>query len=256
MGALQVLRVRRALRALRALRVPQVPLDLQDPEDHLAREDPEDHLAREDRVEAEIQGEQETHLTHLIPPLTHSYRSSIGPSFGKGGGHYAGGATTPYRAGRSSPLRKIAPILLVGAALGLVSTAFLYGAYAYPYTHSYSFINRTNTRDNPNGTNETLPVTCVCERYSQCGCDEDDDLSYLDTIIGNGSVASLNKTIVNIAPVNGTKTIVLDGTLPNGTDTDSGDNSSSSAMRIHPRLLEASGFWALGAIVAVTVWAL
>lgn len=127
----------------------------------------------------------------------------------------------------------------------------MYGAYVYPYTQSYHFINRTDTANNANGTNQTLPVTCLCAQYSACGCDEDDDLSYLDTFIGNGSVASLNSTLVNIANVNNTKTIVLNGTLPNGTNTE-----SSSAVRSRQRAVEAGGFWVVGAIVGAMVWAL
>lgn len=124
----------------------------------------------------------------------------------------------------------------------------------YPYTNPYTFLNRTN------GINETLPVTCLCDLYSECGCDEDDDLSYLDTIIGNGSIASLDRTLVNIAPVNETKTIVLNGTLPNGTDTGSASSGGSSESRPantgQASLIEAGGFWVIGVIVAATVWVL
>ncbi len=120
----------------------------------------------------------------------------------------------------------------------------------YQYNNPYTFLNRTN------GINETLPVTCLCARYSECGCDEDDDLSYLDTIIGNGSIASLDRTLVNIAPVNETKTIVLNGTLPNGTETGALSGGSSESNTGQASLIEAGGFWVIGVIVAATVWVL
>lgn len=189
--------------------------------------------------------------------LTCLYRSSgISPSFGRGGNKYAGGATIPFRAGSASPARRIAPFLLLGGALAFFPGLWLYGAYIYPYTNPYSFINRT-----ANALNETLPVTCLCAAYSACGCDEDNDSSYLDTIIGNGSFAALNRTLVNIANVNNTKTIVLNGTLPNGTDdtsstSTSGSSTPTSAATSRQRMMEAGGFWVVGCIVVATVWVL
>ena len=150
--------------------------------------------------------------------------------------------------------------------MGIFPGLWLGAAYAYPYSHPYSYHNRTNTSE-PAGTNETLPVTCLCQQYSACGCDDNDDSTYLDSILGNGSYSSLNSSLVNIADVNGTKTVVLNGTLPNGTDdstatgsngTATGPNSSttsgvtSSATR--QMLLKASGYWVMLAIVGATVW--
>ncbi|KAI4216486.1 MAG: hypothetical protein LQ351_000975 [Letrouitia transgressa] len=103
-------------------------------------------------------------------------------------------------------------------------------------TGTASFRNATNTTQA--GQNETLPVTCLCQQYNACGCDDNDDRSYLDSIIGNGSIAAMNSSLVHVGPVNGTKTIVLNGTLPNGTDTSS--NTSTAARRLW---LEASGIW-------------
>lgn len=82
-------------------------------------------------------------------------------------------------------------------------------------------------------------------------------------MVGNGSLADQNSTLVHIGNVNGTKTIILNGTLPNGTDTDnSTDNdtdngtsstpSSSGATRSY--VLESAGFWLVGAIVGATIW--
>lgn len=94
-------------------------------------------------------------------------------------------------------------------------------------------------------------MTCLCDQYSACGCDDNDNLTYLDSIVGDGNQSNLNSSLVHVGDVNGTKTIVLNGTLPNGTDTD-----SSSGIRSRQLILEASGFWVVGAIVAATIWML
>lgn len=117
-------------------------------------------------------------------------------------------------------------------------------------------------------------MTCLCERYSACGCDDANNSTFLDGIIGDGNLANLNKSLVNVGNVNGTKTIVLNGTLPNDTVADASSSttttesdattgvatnlpSRSAAAATNKRfLLETSGFWLLGSIVAATVWLL
>lgn len=137
----------------------------------------------------------------------------------------------------------------IGAAAFIFPGLWLYGAYHYDYANRYSFRNATNTTQS--GQNETLPVTCLCQQYSACGCDDNDDRAYLDSIVGNGSIAAMNSSLVHVGPVNDTKTIVLNGTLPNGTDTSS--TTSTATRRLW---LEASGIWMVGGIVAATVWLL
>ncbi|MCJ1301287.1 hypothetical protein MMC08_004086 [Hypocenomyce scalaris] len=177
-----------------------------------------------------------------------SSTSSVRPSYG-GGKYYGGGATTAYSAGARSPLG-ITPYLIGGAALGIFPGLWLYGAYAYPYSHSYSFVNRTDTNSsNPNGVNETLPVTCLCQEYSACGCDDNGNTTYVGSLLGNGSAADMNSSLVTVSPVNGTKTVVINGTLPNGTTT-----TSAAGPGVKQTLLESSGFWLVGAIVGYTVW--
>ena len=44
----------------------------------------------------------------------------------------------------------------------------------------------------------------------------------MDSIIGDGNPDDFNTTLVHVADVNGTSTIVLNGTLPNGTQVTSG----------------------------------
>jgi hypothetical protein len=50
----------------------------------------------------------------------------------------------------------------------------------------------------------------------------------LDGVIGDGSYAALNQTVVQVADVNGTSTILINGTLPNGT-TDAGSDGSTAS---------------------------
>ncbi len=70
--------------------------------------------------------------------------------------------------------------------------------------------------------------------------------------MGNGSTADENSTLIHIGNVNGTKTLIINGTLPNGTNgTDSNSTTSDAARQ---NMLEYSGFWLVGAIVAATVW--
>ena len=53
--------------------------------------------------------------------------------------------------------------------------------------------------------------------------------------------------------------VVINGTLPNGTD-DSADEDSTvttgAGIGMRQTLAEASGFWLMGAVVALIVWGL
>lgn len=184
-----------------------------------------------------------------------SSSSSIRPAYG-GGRYYGGGSTSAYRAGGRSPVG-ILPFALAGAALGFFPGLWLYGAYEYNYDHPYNFRNQSD----PNSMNQTLPVTCLCQQYSACGCDDNNNSTFLDSVVGNGSAADMNSTLVHIGNVNGTKTIILNGTLPNGTDTDNSTDSStsssgSSSGATRRYMLENSGFWLMGAIVGAIIWVL
>ena len=121
----------------------------------------------------------------------------------------------------------------------------MYGAYAYNFNHPYYFHNASNTTDSKN--NESLPVTCVCEQYSACGCDDNGNTTYIDSLLGDGKDSSQNSSLVHVGNVNGTKTVVINGTLPNGTDT----TETNGAMK--QRAMEASGFWVVAAVVGAIV---
>ncbi|KAF1353763.1 hypothetical protein BDV97DRAFT_367333 [Delphinella strobiligena] len=173
--------------------------------------------------------------------------SGVKPSYGSNGAYYAGGSTTPYKAGTRSP-GGVTPYLVGGAALGL-GGAYAYGYYLYPYPHSYSFHNQSSPN---NSTNTTLPVTCTCEQYNVCGCDNTTSSDYLDQVIGNGSASDMNTTIARVENVNGTTTLLINGTLANGTTASGG--SDSAAGSLSRGLVELSGWWIVVGGVAYTVW--
>lgn len=70
-------------------------------------------------------------------------------------------------------------------------------------------------------------------------------------MIGNGSYAALNKTLVNVADVNGTTTILINGTLPNGTTASGGSDSAAGRT-----VAEGMGWWVMIAMVFATCFAI
>lgn len=127
----------------------------------------------------------------------------------------------------------------------------------YNYNHPYHFRNTSN-----NNANESLPVICGCAQYAECGCDESDNTTAtLDELVGNGSYAGLNKSVVTVGTKDGQKVLLINGTLPNGTtakgteDKDGDGNSttsseSSAAVKV---VLETMGFWPVVATVMAIV---
>ncbi|KJX99733.1 hypothetical protein TI39_contig352g00066 [Zymoseptoria brevis] len=165
-------------------------------------------------------------------------------AFGAGRGYYGGGAQVPYQAGSRSPTRSVAPFLIGGAALGAVAifpALALYGAYAYNFGGPYRYYNQTSR------TNESLPMDCYCGRLSTCGCDANNNTDWLNDIANNGSVAQKLR-------INGTDTLVVDGSLPNGTTAPGG--SDGAAGSLSQQLAESSGLWVVVAGVVYTVCAM
>lgn len=174
---------------------------------------------------------------------TSSKGSGVQPTYG-GGRYYPGGAAVPYRAGAKSALG-IVPFLLLGSAIAFWPGVWLYGAYMYHYDNPYRFYNASSR------ANETRDVICGCARYAVCGCDDNNSTAYYDELIGNGSYDALNKSIVNVAKVNGTTTILINGTLANGTTVAGEDSAAAGSLQA---LAEAAGFWPVFATVIATVF--
>jgi hypothetical protein len=144
-------------------------------------------------------------------------------------------------------------------ALAFFPGIWLYGAYTYTYSQPYTFRNHTATNNNNSsnssrqddgGVNQTKPVECLCAAYQECGCDDNGNSTFLDSLIGNGSYSALNQTLVTVADVNGTSTILINGTLPNGTTVSGGTADASAAVRM---VVEASGYWVMIVLVGCTV---
>lgn len=157
--------------------------------------------------------------------------------------YYAGGARTPYAAGKKSPLG-ITPVLLPAAALGFFPGVWLYGAYAYPYSHPYYYMNESNHH------NESLPVVCLCQEYLECGCDENNNCTYYESLFHGNEPQNTSHT--RVVDVNGTEKIYINGTLANGTTV--ADSSAAPASMVS--LIHASGYWVTVAVVATAVWVL
>ena len=162
-----------------------------------------------------------------------------------GSRYYAGGATSSYSAGHQSPLG-ITPFLLPDAALAFFPGIWLHGAYAYPYSHHYEYYHENDSK------NESLPVVCVCQEYQPCGCDDNDDSSYYECIF-NGTQPT-NTSDIRVVNANGTEKIYINGTLPNGTDSE--NHSSSGASTLVPNPLHASGYWITFPMIGLMVWGL
>jgi hypothetical protein len=129
-------------------------------------------------------------------------------------------------------------------ALAFFGGVWLFGAYAYPYGYHYHYVNQSTHE------NTSLPVTCLCEKYAECGCDENANTTYYESLF-NGTQPT-NSSIVKVVNINGTETIYINGTLPNGTTV--ADPSASSAVA--QTAIQASGYWLMIASVVSIVWVL
>ncbi|KAF5234255.1 hypothetical protein FAUST_7715 [Fusarium austroamericanum] len=182
-----------------------------------------------------------------------------GPQPSYAGGRYAGGASRPYSSGSNSP-SGIKPALIGAGVGGAAALAFwpglwLGGAYLYHYPNSYRYYNESSEEE------EDRPILCACSREASCGCDQDDNVNntaLYDELIGNGSYEHLNKSIVDVAEVNGTTTILINGTLPKDTalpseGSSSGSGSGDSDSAAARAMIEAMGYWPAAAAVLAAV---
>jgi len=136
------------------------------------------------------------------------------------GGRYGGGSTTPYRTGLISPLGLV-PFLIPLAAIALIFPGiWLYDVYSYHYNTAYQYFNETLN------TNLSIPVQCLCMKFSDCSCDDDGDTSYLSEIV---ALNQPNTTV--FADINGNWTLLINGTVANGTGpADAGDSISAASV--------------------------
>lgn len=161
-------------------------------------------------------------------PTTNTYSNSNAGGYSNGGSgpqprfvggqYYGGGAKVPFTAG--APRGGITPYPVSGRGLAFWPGPWLpYPVYMYPYGSSYHYHNRTSDED------EERPVLCACQEYNVCSCEEiedDDDFEDMfEELLEDGDYNKMNHTLVTVGEVNGTKTIMINGTLPNGTTVNS-----------------------------------
>lgn len=99
-----------------------------------------------------------------------------------------------------------------------------------------------------NGTsgNWSIPVTCLCQEYNTCGCDDNPtNTTYISSILGNGTSAPSNVSdVLTVATVNGTTTAYINGTLANGTTA----ASAAVALR-YSSVLSVAGYWVFAVVI-------
>lgn len=96
--------------------------------------------------------------------------------------------------------------------------------------------------------NDTLPVVCLCEERQECGCDDNNNSTYYESLF-NGTTPK-NTSVARVVNVNGTEKIYINGTLANGTTADDG-TESSGGMTV--QMIQASGYWLTFVVVGATV---
>ena len=153
----------------------------------------------------------------------------------------------PYRAGGRSR-GGIAPLAL-GAGLGFgLAGLWLYSVYAYPYRNQWSYFNETSNQQ------ERKPVVCLCQENSDCGCDENEDPDYVKSLIGDGSFENLNKSLITVAEYEGRESIILNGTLPAGSEEAAMAEEEGAAGSLAQTVMRGAGYWALTAVVGGAVF--
>lgn len=135
-------------------------------------------------------------------------------------------------------------VLALSLASLLFAGAWMYGSvYVYHFDRDIDYLNKTSNR------NESLPVMCLCQEYSVCGCDENHNQTYVDALVANATnVTTDGPARSKIAEVNGTRTLLINGTLENGTTADGGTEVVSGAVG------QSAGLLTLAAVVVVGIF--
>ena len=91
-------------------------------------------------------------------------------------------------------------------------------------------------------------MSCLCQRYQVCGCDPDNNSTFLEDVVGNGTNAPVNTTLVRTVDYgNGTASTYINGSLANGT-TASGGTDPSNADQIAAGvklMMSYAGYWVM-----------
>ncbi|OJD17270.1 hypothetical protein AJ78_02604 [Emergomyces pasteurianus Ep9510] len=182
-----------------------------------------------------------------------SSRSGSGSprSFG-GGNFYSGGASVPYSAGSKSRKGLLPFAFLPLAALAFFPGLWLFGAHAY---HIGDFDYRNISQ--PNATTVRMPIECLCQRYGVCGCDKNDNATYIDQLLSEKDKDGMpkNTTSIRVVPKDdGSTTIYVNGTLANGTtNPDPSIQEDAGAVVAPPMLSRLGGYWVMASLVVATM---
>ncbi|EER44511.1 conserved hypothetical protein [Histoplasma capsulatum var. duboisii H88] len=182
-----------------------------------------------------------------------SSRSGSGTprSFG-GGGFYAGGASVPYAAGKASRKGLLPFAFLPLAALAFFPGLWLFGAHAY----HIGYFDYRNTSE-PNANTTRIPIECLCQQFSVCGCEKNDNATYIDQLLSPKDQYGMpeNTTTVRVVPKDdGSTTIYVNGTLANGTtNPDPSIQEDSGVVVAPPMLSRLGGYWVMSSLVIAAV---
>lgn len=73
-------------------------------------------------------------------------------------------------------------------------------------------------------------------------------------LVGNGTYAALNQSVINVGDYRGRKSFLVNGTLPNGTTADGPDEGSNAGVGVGMKsLVEAAGMWPAVACVLAAI---
>jgi hypothetical protein len=155
---------------------------------------------------------------------------------------YGGGAKVPFKAGKKSP-SGIQPYFIPRPILLVAFPgAWLYGAYAYDY--QITFMNQSAK----NPFKQNRDVSCLCQQYQVCGCDDNQNAAYIKDIVGDGNLKKLNHSLVTVGELKGQTRLLLNGTLPNGT------TASGWATGNRQSLMEHASWGVVAAVIMYSMW--
>ncbi|KAL2366078.1 hypothetical protein RJZ56_000918 [Blastomyces dermatitidis] len=196
-------------------------------------------------------GEVQAHLVLELQGGSSRTGSGTPRTFG-GGSYYAGGASVPYTAGKTSRRGLLPFAFLPLAALAFFPGLWLWGAHAYHIGH----YNYRNTSD-PNANATQIPIECLCQRYSVCGCEENDNTTYINELLKQKDEHGMptNTTTVRVVPKDdGPTTIYVNGSLANGTtNPDPSIPENSGVPIVSPTLSKLGGYWLITSLVVAAV---
>ena len=178
-----------------------------------------------------------------------------------------GGSIVSYRSGQNSPSGIQPSRVTAAGAAAIFPGTWGAGVYVYSYTLDEDDLDETELDgDFLDDLDDPVPVRCLCEEFLECSCEEENDEDYLQFLIDDDDVDDLDEEVVAFNTVDGTTTLVINGTMPNATEflgDDSDDDSDSilfddsddddSNASIKQTAVQLSGWSFVAGVVALMV---